>query len=219
MTGRRKKVKWEFVGLNALVLLFVVALLGYTFVHTGAVLARHIEPAVLGYVAAFGIEGLIIVLSWRRAFRRSATQSVSWTLAIVLSISAIANLYEGYAVKYGQELTWQLLLELDPFQALVWVMVTLVVPFLVFVAGDVVGSGVEAFGKYITTLTEDQPKQKRRTATQPIAEPKPKPAEPEQQSHECEFCGATFLNPQGVAAHKRFCHAYKEHKAKQKEQT
>jgi DNA-binding CsgD family transcriptional regulator len=147
---KQRKIKWEIVGLNSLVLLFVMLLLSYTFVHTGAVLARHINPPALGYIAAFGIEGLIAVLSWRRAFKAGAGQAVNITLAIVLVISAVANLYEGYAVKYGSELTVAGLGNLDYIQVVVGVLVTAVIPFLVFMAGEVMGQGLEELGKFIS---------------------------------------------------------------------
>lgn len=51
------------------------ALLTYTLVHTGGLLARYIHPPVIGYVAALGIELSIVSLSLRIGDMRRARQS------------------------------------------------------------------------------------------------------------------------------------------------
>lgn len=197
---KQRKIKWEIVGLNTLVLVFVLLLLSYTFIHTGAVLARYINPWQLGYVAALGIEGLIAVLSWRRAFKAEATKTVSITLGIVLVISAVANLYEGYAVKEGQELTLSSLGNLDPIQAGVGVLVTAVIPFLVFMAGEVMGRGLEELGKFLSDVAGAESKQEPEVIE--IAPPI---------GPECEFCHTPLKDDSRFtrSAHLRYCDAYK----------
>lgn len=198
---RQRKIKWEIVGLNSLVLIFVLLLLSYTFIHTGAVLARYINPWQLGYVAALGIEGLIAVLSWRRAFKAEATKTVSFTLGTVLLISAVANLYEGYAVKEGHELTLASLGNLDIIQAGVGVLVTAVIPFLVFMAGEVMGRGLEELGKFISEAAGSE---------LPKVEDVPA-LEPEPALFTCEFCHSLLKDdkPQTRSAHLRYCEVYK----------
>lgn len=200
---RQRKIKWEIVGLNSLVLIFVLLLLSYTFIHTGAVLARYIHPWQLGYVAALGIEGLIAVLSWRRAFKAEAAKTVSITLGIVLVISAVANLYEGYAVKEGRELTLSGLGDLDVIQAGVGILVTAVIPFLVFMAGEVMGRGLEELGKFISDAAGTE---------QVKIEEVPEVIAP--QLPECEFCHSPLKDekPQTRSAHLRYCEVYKSTK-------
>lgn len=193
---KQRKIKWEFVGLNGLVLIFVAMLLVYTFVHTGAVLSRYINPSELGYVAALGIEGLVLVLSWRRTFKQGSTRSIDITLGIVLLISAIANLYEGYAVKNGKELLISDLPTLDIIQSIVGVLVTAVIPLLVFMAGEVIGKGVEEFGKFVSSIAEAEIQETT------IEIP---------QVPTCEFCNTPLkdFKPQTRSAHLRYCDVYK----------
>lgn len=202
-TKRHRRIKYEIIGLNSLVLVFIILLLSYTFIHTGAVLARYINPPILGYMAAGGVEGLIMVLSWRRAFRAESTSSITFTLATVLVISAIANLYEGYAVKEGQELTVSNLATLDPIQAVVGMLVTFTIPFLVFKAGEVMGSGLEELGKFISDATGNDDTRPAVVAEQMPVTEESKPV------YECEYCHSVFDKPQTRSAHLRYCETYK----------
>ena len=198
---KHRKIKWESVGLNSLVLLFVLFLLSYTFIHTGAVLARFINPPMLGYVAALGIEGLVAAMSWRRAFRAGATIGINITLGIVLVISAVANLYEGYAVKNGHELTLSDIPRMDALQAFVGVLVTAIIPFLVFMAGEVMGRGLEELGKFISEGVADDATRSETPPATSEAVPIPK----------CEFCNELLKDDSRFtrSAHLRYCEIYK----------
>jgi hypothetical protein len=203
---KHRKIKWESVGLNSLVLLFVLFLLSYTFIHTGAVLARFINPPALGYIAALGIEGLVATMSWRRAFKAGATISINVTLGIVLAISAVANLYEGYAVKNGHELTLSDIPHMDALQAFVGVLVTAIVPFLVFMAGEVMGRGLEELGKFISEGVAGDAIKIEVPAT--ISEAAP--------TLMCEFCDEPLKDASRFtrSAHLRYCKVYKTEKVK-----
>lgn len=194
----RKRFRREILSTDILILAFVLMLLSYTFVHTGAVLARYIEPKIFGYIAAFGIEGLVAVLSWRKSFRAKASKNINITLAIVLAISAMANVYEGYVVKFGIELTIKRLYEIDLIQALVGTMVTAMIPFLIFVAGEIMGRSIEDISRIITA---DDTKEKVDREAKAI----------------CEYCDQELKNskPQTRSAHLRYCETYKEKKAKE----
>lgn len=43
----------------------LIALLLYTWTHTGALLARYVEPDKVGYICAFGVELAVVSLSLR----------------------------------------------------------------------------------------------------------------------------------------------------------
>ena len=94
----------------------LAALLTYTLVHTGGLLARYVQPAAVGYVAALGIEIAIVSLSLRIGDLRRSGLDTRWFLFVLVSVvvvSALANVYEGFHTYYGQPLTVATVGQLD----------------------------------------------------------------------------------------------------------
>jgi len=124
----------------------LVALLLYTWTHTGALLARYIEPDKVGYICAFGVELAVVSLSLRIGdLRRSGQTSGLFVgvLVAVLVVSALANIAEGYAAMYdGQLLTLDRIHTLDRLQALFGLSATGLISVIVFALSDIIGSDV-----------------------------------------------------------------------------
>jgi len=114
-----------------------ISLLTYTFKHTGDFLARYIEPAGLGFLAAFGIEAIVVLMAWRLA-KRTANGFTQFALIAALVVSALANLYEGYFTRTGETLSLSLA-GYDIIEAVVLVLATAIMSLLVFALSDIVG--------------------------------------------------------------------------------
>lgn len=130
----------------ALGLLSLFALLAYTFWHTGGLLARYIAPGALGYVAALGIELAIVSMSLRigeLGWRAADSAPYKVTLVLTLIVSALANVAEGHATKYGAELTRGALPALDPIQAIIGVSATALLSIVVYLLADIIGGDVQ----------------------------------------------------------------------------
>ena len=95
---------------NAMLVIGIISLAGllsYTFVHTGNLLASYVDPAFIGFLAAAGIELSIVGLSMRigELHRAGLNAKFFWvTLVFVVVVSALANIAEGYLVKFGEPL-------------------------------------------------------------------------------------------------------------------
>lgn len=127
---------------NAMLLVCTIglfALLTYTFVHTGAFLARFVRPAGVGYLAAFGVEIIIAALAWRLSRGQTKNGYLTFALVIALVVSAFANVYEGYAERYGEQLTYANIWQIDIIQAVLLVFATGLISVLVFAISDIVG--------------------------------------------------------------------------------
>ena len=130
----------------ALGLASLVTLLAYTFWHTGGLLARYIAPGALGYVAALGIELAIVSMSLRigeLGWRAPDAAPYKVTLILTLIVSALANVAEGHATKYGAELTRGALPALDPIQAIIGVSATALLSIVVYLLADIIGGDVQ----------------------------------------------------------------------------
>ena len=124
----------------------LVTLLAYTFWHTGGLLARYIAPGALGYVAALGIELAIVSMSLRigeLGWRAPDAAPYKVTLILTLIVSALANVAEGHATKYGAELTRGALPALDPIQAIIGVSATALLSIVVYLLADIIGGDVQ----------------------------------------------------------------------------
>ena len=102
------------IGITTLSLL---ALLTYTLVHTGGLLARYVHPPMIGYVAAFGIEAAVVSLSLRIGDLRRSQQSPGFFLFVLIAVvvvSAVANIAEGFTAVQGETLTVNTVQQLDP---------------------------------------------------------------------------------------------------------
>ncbi len=121
------------------------ALLTYTLVHTGGLLARYINPPAVGYVAALGIELSIVSLSLRIGDMRRARQSDRFFIAVlvaVVTVSAVANIAEGFHTLHGQPLTAATIRQLDPLQAGIGLLATGLISLIVLALSEIAGTDV-----------------------------------------------------------------------------
>ena len=129
----------------------VVCLLSYTFVHTGAVLARYIRPWQFGYACAFGIELIVALISYKLSILRKLgtgrTVMLVFILVAALSVSAVANVYEGYYIKYGEELSRENIGQIDKIQAFVGLTATALISLLVFAVSEIIGNDADTIAK------------------------------------------------------------------------
>lgn len=180
-------------GLIALTITTLLALLTYTFVHTGGLLSEYVDPWWVGYVAAFGIEAAIITMSIRlgKLLRQLAHDdyrgretwlSFIWqglTLLFVLTVSAIANIVEGHKVKHGVELTLTTIQDLDGLQIAIGLVATGVIPVVVLAMTEIVSGEVKAMmGTVEAPLQVADVETDAIEADVQIAPPAPQPALP-----------------------------------------
>jgi hypothetical protein len=162
------------IGVSILALL---ALLTYTLVHTGGLLARYVHPPVIGYVAAFGIEAAVVSLSLRIGELRRSKQSTGFFLFVLIAVvivSAVANIAEGFTAVQGERLTTQTIRQLDPIQAFIGLAATGLVSLIVLALAEIIGTDVE-------TAVQQSARQRKIRAvhaedkTNPTSETKTKP--------------------------------------------
>lgn len=123
----------------------LVALLAYTLVHTGGLLARYIEPGLIGYIAAFGIEASVVSLSLRIGELRKSKQSTKFFVFVLVSVvivSAIANIAEGFEAAQGVTLTLETVKQLDVVQATIGLTATGLISLIVLALSEIVGTDV-----------------------------------------------------------------------------
>jgi hypothetical protein len=139
--------------------LCLLTLLTYTFFHTGALLGEYVRPREVGYIAAFGIEASIIGMAVRIGKLLRSEQRRQWlpvlgqglTLIFVLAVSAVANIAEGFNVKYAMDLTLASIRTLDPVQSLIGLLATGLIPVVVLSMSEIVSGEVkEAVRQYET---------------------------------------------------------------------
>lgn len=138
--GKPKNIE-QFL-MFALAVVGTVALLTYTFVHTGGLLAKYVEPPWVGYVAAFGIELIIALMSFKLARLRTNAKGRNGLIALLagaLLVSALANLSEGYETRFEQSLTLANIGEIDVIQAVIGVSATALLSLLVFAVAEILG--------------------------------------------------------------------------------
>lgn len=139
------------------------AVLLYNFVHTGNILASFIDPSEVGYIAAGGIEAIVIFLSMqiseRRRDKRSTRLFVGALVAVVV-VSALANVAEGYAVKFGKPLEVVVFGATDFAQLVVWLSSTGLLSLVVFAMAEIIGDDMTANTQAVTppaTEPHDEP--------------------------------------------------------------
>jgi len=140
-------------------LLSLVGVLAYNFTHTGGLLASYVEPRFVGYVAAFGIELAVVGLSLRIDELRRTQGQVAFhvlTLAAVVIVSALANIAEGYAVKFGEPLTSANIGLLDGVQVVVSLAATGLLSLVTFAIAEIVGHDIGANGEQADSVTLDE---------------------------------------------------------------
>ena len=144
----------------------LVGLLSYTFWHTGGLLSRYIEPGALGYFAAFGVECIVVLMSYKLAKLKSnaRTNWLLWcALVFALSVSAVANYSEGFYTHYEQILTWDSWqANIDWIQFVISILATALISVLVFVVSDIISSDVTTVSRRVEQIVkaEQQPEQK-----------------------------------------------------------
>jgi len=140
--------------------LSLLALLTYTLVHTGGLLARYVHPAVIGYVAAFGIEAAVVSLSLRIGELRRTKQSPGFFLFVLIAVvvvSAVANIAEGFMAVQGATLTLATVRSLDPVQAFIGLAATGLVSLIVLALAEILGTDVETAVKQADKERKRQP--------------------------------------------------------------
>jgi hypothetical protein len=133
------------VGIVSIGLLFA-----YTWIHSGNLLARYVDPSFIGFVAAAGIELSIIGLSMRIGeLRRSGlnTKFFKFTLIAVVAVSAAANIAEGFYVRYHEPLTISNFQRLDIVEAIVLVGATGLISLVTLALSELIGQDVNAAQK------------------------------------------------------------------------
>jgi hypothetical protein len=139
ITLNRKSIE---IGIGFLAL---AGILAYNLTHTGGLLASYVRPAWVGYTAATGIELAIVGLSLRIGELRKSKANPRFfvlTLIAVVIVSALANISEGYAVKFGEPLTLANIGRLDIIQAVVSLAATGLLSLVTFALAEIVGSDV-----------------------------------------------------------------------------
>jgi hypothetical protein len=125
--------------------LSLLALLSYTWVHTGGLLSTYVNPGWIGYVAAFGIESAIVGFSLRIGELKKLGQNYWFfltALILVMVVSAIANISQGFYVKYGEYLSvnnWQ---KMDLVEAGILIAATGLISVVTLAISEVVGQDV-----------------------------------------------------------------------------
>jgi hypothetical protein len=150
-------------------LLSLAGLLAYTWTHTGGLLAGYVRPEFVGYLSAGGIELSIVGLSLRIGELRKSNVNPKFlgsTLIAVVVVSALANMSEGFAVKFGEPLTLANLGQLDTVQAIVSVAATGLISLVTLALSEIVGSDVSAAVK----ISSRQSKALTSTGPLPAAE-------------------------------------------------
>ena len=168
------------IGISVFALL---ALLTYTLVHTGGLLARYVDPPVIGYVAAFGIEAAVVSLSLRIGELRRSKQSTGFfyfVLVSVVVVSAVANIAEGFTAVQGERLTTQTIRQLDLIQAFFGLAATGLVSLIVLALAEIIGTDVATAVQQPTRQRKPNPVQieaKLQTVTQTTSTRLPKTAD------------------------------------------
>lgn len=203
--------------------LALIGLLAYTFVHTGGLMSRYIQPAFVGYMAAFGVELAVAGISFRLASlkrKQITSRSLLFILISALFVSALANISEGYSVRYGEPLTWENLGDIDYIQAVIGIAATGLISLMVFAISETIGVDVET----VVKQTEREQRQSEshkpaqapgeseadllELALAPQSEPLAMGKAPlvlAQVAYQCNGCDREFSTKQALSAHGRFC--------------
>lgn len=129
----------------------LLALLVYTMVHTGSLLARYINPPQVGYIAAFGIEVAVVGLSLRIGDLKRSKQNTGFFYGVLLAVvivSAFANVAEGFAALNNDSLlTLETVSRLDPIQAIIGLTATGLISVIVLAMSEIIGTDITAVVK------------------------------------------------------------------------
>lgn len=131
-------------------LLALFGLLSYTFVHTGALLARWVNPWGWGYAAALGVELSVVLMSLRIGAMKKVGKRAGWllfVLIVTLVVSAVANMVEGFYAYTGTQLTTNTISNLDWIQGMVGMLATGFICVVVFALSEVIGTDIDYLAK------------------------------------------------------------------------
>lgn len=123
----------------------MIMVLAYTFWHTGALLARYIAPGVIGYIAAAGIELGVIAMSVQFDMLKDSARSWAskalfvFVFLATLTVSASANVAEGFRTSQGVELTSATFGRLDCLVAVIGVSATGLLSLIVMSLAELLG--------------------------------------------------------------------------------
>jgi len=124
----------------------LLLLLTYTAWHTGGLFARHVQPPWIGYAAAIGVESSVVTLSAWIGLNRKSNRSVRKpmvVLGLVVLVSMLANIAEGFVARYSNQLTVLTVEHIDPVQAGIGFAATGMISVIVFALSDILGSNVK----------------------------------------------------------------------------
>jgi predicted transcriptional regulator len=141
----------------------LVALLVYTLVHTGGLLARYVDPPAVGFVAALGIEVAIVSLSLRIGDLKRSNQNYGFFFFVLVSVvivSALANVAEGFLTAEGVPLTIENVQRLDVVQAVIGLAATGLISLIVLALSEIIGSDVQTIA---AAAEKDRRKRERET--------------------------------------------------------
>lgn len=128
----------------------ILCLLLFTWTHTGNLLAKYINPRALGFAAAAGIELTVIGLSIRIGDLRRQnlnTRFFWFALGSVLFVSALANLSEGYSIRYGTDITLGSFRTIDGIQIALLLSANALISILIMALSEIIGQDVESASK------------------------------------------------------------------------
>jgi DNA-binding transcriptional ArsR family regulator len=137
----RRKAQIQMV----LSLLALVAMLGYTFWHTGTLLSRYINPWWLGFVAAAGVELTVVAMSIHFDLLSDRDKSLLskalflFVFTSTLAVSAMANVSEGFYTAKGLTLTMSTFGQIDPVQAVIGISATGLLSICVMSLAEMLG--------------------------------------------------------------------------------
>lgn len=154
---RKKPEELIAVGYTIVVFICSGLMLSYTFVHTANVLSSAINPPIFGWLAAAGIEISVLVLSLLHGLGKSHKLYIGLGLAIVLIISALAQVYSGYHAWMGEYPTVTNIQTLDPIQGMLLVSTTFVIPLLVFIMAEATSNSYVTIQTWATQAMTKEP--------------------------------------------------------------
>jgi len=139
----------------------LLAMLTYNFRHTQQFLSRYIDPPYLGYVAATGIELSVLALSVAIGLSKWHGMKTGWfwlVLVLVMAVSILANVTEGYREKYGEELVTATFPSIDPFQGIAALLATGGISITVMAVAEIAGRYTVQLATEGTEKKEGTPK-------------------------------------------------------------
>jgi hypothetical protein len=142
MAHQNSRKNWIMIVIGVL---SIIGLLSYTWIHSGNLLASYVNPPFVGFLAAFGIELSIVGTSLRIGdLKKSGLdyRFFGFTLIAVVAVSAIANIAEGFMVKYGEPLTISNFGKLDLVEAFVLFAVTGLISLITLALSEIIGQDV-----------------------------------------------------------------------------